>query len=140
MIEIKVDSTKLQAAFSALSSKIRDTRPAMHSIAEMMLDSVKENFEVEGRPKWKRLKDETIKARKRKGTWPSKILTELSQLKNSISPRSTNTEAIVGTNVEYAATHQFGDASRNIPSRPFLMVQPQDIAEAERILLAHLLK
>lgn len=29
-------------------------------------------------------------------------------------------EVIVGTNVIYAATHQHGDAGRNIPARPFL--------------------
>ena len=29
-------------------------------------------------------------------------------------------ELVVGTNVAYAATHQFGDASRNIPRRQFL--------------------
>lgn len=29
-------------------------------------------------------------------------------------------EIIVGTNVKYASTHQHGDASRNIPARPFL--------------------
>jgi len=29
-------------------------------------------------------------------------------------------ELIVGTNVPYASTHQRGDASRNIPARPFL--------------------
>jgi phage gpG-like protein len=27
---------------------------------------------------------------------------------------------MVGTNVKYAATHQYGDAERNIPARPFL--------------------
>ena len=33
---------------------------------------------------------------------------------------------IVGTNIIYAATHQFGDESRGIPARPYLGVSDQD--------------
>jgi phage gpG-like protein len=36
---------------------------------------------------------------------------------------------VIGTNVVYAATHQFGDARRGIPARPFLVVQDEDVLE-----------
>lgn len=32
----------------------------------------------------------------------------------------TQVTSAIGTNVVYAATHEFGDKSRNIPARPFL--------------------
>ncbi len=34
---------------------------------------------------------------------------------------------VVGTNVLYSATHQYGDAKRNIPARPFLPERPPEV-------------
>lgn len=34
---------------------------------------------------------------------------------------------IVGTNVIYSATHQYGDRTRNIPARPFLPERPPEV-------------
>lgn len=41
---------------------------------------------------------------------------------------------LVGTNVIYAATHQFGDDSRGIPARPFLGIGDEDENEIESIV------
>ena len=49
-----------------------------------------------------------------------KILQNTGRLKRSILARNTKTEAIVGTNTKYAATHNFGDLNRNIPKRKFM--------------------
>ena len=47
----------------------------MKHIAGIMLDSVEENFEKEGRPdKWTSLAKPTIKQRIKKGYWPGRIL------------------------------------------------------------------
>jgi phage gpG-like protein len=43
---------------------------------------------------------------------------------NSHTARAGTTYAEVGTNVVYAATHQFGRGA--IPARPFLMLQDED--------------
>lgn len=43
--------------------------------------------------------------------------------------QTTPGELIVGTNVEYAGTHQFGDLLRNIPARPFLPEDENQISE-----------
>jgi phage gpG-like protein len=45
-------------------------------------------------------------------------------------------EVVIGTNVQYAATHQFGRGK--IPARPFLLVHDEDRREAASILLRHI--
>lgn len=140
MITITIESANAEAMLRKIAQKSHDTRPAMVEIAEMMLFSVEENFEQEGRPKWEDLKESTKRARARRGTWPGKILQESRQLLGSLTRRATATEAIVGSNKEYAATQFLGDPSRNIPARNALVAQPEDVAEAETILLRHLLR
>lgn len=49
-----------------------------------------------------------------------KILQDTGRLRNSVRARHTRTEAIVGTNVKYAAVHNFGYPKRNIPQRRFM--------------------
>jgi phage gpG-like protein len=50
------------------------------------------------------------------------ILVRTSRLRNSMVQRWTNKTAEVFTNVEYGATHNFGDSKRNIPQREFMWV------------------
>lgn len=40
-------------------------------------------------------------------------------------------ELEVGSNLEYAATHQYGDDDREIPARPYLGLSPEDEAAIE---------
>jgi len=143
-MEIKVDTARLQELFKELSAKVQNTRPAMVAIAETLLESVQENFEVGGRPAWKPLSAARIAQRSKKhevhgvihaATWPGKILVEYGAqggLLGTVSRRATNDTAIVGANAEYAGAMQ--------AERPFLVVQNEDMEDAERILLKHLLK
>lgn len=55
--------------------------------------------------------------KKRQSTRP-KILQDQGYLRRSIKARNTKTEAIVGTNIKYAAAHNFG--YRRIPQRRFM--------------------
>ena len=55
--------------------------------------------------------------KKRQSTRP-KILQDQGYLRRSIKARNTKTEAIVGTNMKYAAAHNFG--YRRIPQRRFM--------------------
>ena len=83
--------------------------------------------DTDGRP-WKGLKGSTIISRynsglkkkrgKRAVKGRSRILSNTGRLRNSIRARNTRTEAIVGTNIKYAATHNFG--YRRIPQRRFM--------------------
>jgi len=125
-IEIKVDDKEIQQLLKKLISKTENLRPLMKNISEILLDSVEENFEKEGRAeKWTPLAKPTIKQRTKKGYWPGKILQVKGELAASITSKYDENSAVVGTNKVYAAIHQFGsDAGRNkkveIPARPYL--------------------
>lgn len=96
-----------------------DRKGLSNAIAEAMKTGVDDSFDSETAP------DGT--------TWPKsvraaasggKTLTKSSGLRNSINTRATEEGAEVGTNLIYAATHQFG-ANRTIRARnkPFLAFQ-----------------
>jgi len=111
-----------------------DRRKIVRIIAGLMKHAVEENFEKEGRPKWPPLSPVTIKARQMKGYWPGKILQQTGGLASSISSYSDNDKAVVGTNVVYAAIHQFGGKAGklrkvNIPARPYLQLTDEDMEE-----------
>ena len=85
MIEILIDSAKLVAALRRLIASGRDLTPAMRRAAGIMHDAVEENFEQEGRPKWKSLAASTIKQRSKDGSWPGKVLQRRGNLARSIT-------------------------------------------------------
>jgi len=132
-IEIKVDDKEIQQLLKRLISKTENLRPLMKNIAGIMLDSVEENFEKEGRPyKWQGLAKPTIKQRTKKGYWPGRILQVRGELAASITSKYDENSAVVGTNKVYAAIHQLGgEAGRNknvkIPARPYLKLTEDDI-------------
>ncbi|MDQ7799542.1 MAG: phage virion morphogenesis protein [Candidatus Edwardsbacteria bacterium] len=116
MITFTVINDKAQKYIRHMLAKLSDRRPLMRRIAADIHDAVEQNFAVGGRPGWDDLSDGTKDARRRKGHWPGRILVVSGQLKNSISERSDNDQAVVGTNKYYAAAHQFGfDGTVAIP-------------------------
>ncbi|MCM1258426.1 MAG: phage virion morphogenesis protein [Roseburia sp.] len=131
-----------------------DKAGVMNAIAEGLRASTLERFQSEESPegsKWK----PSIRATRKGG----KTLTASASLKNSIEAEADGSGAAVGTNLIYAATHQFG-ADRtiraknsrylrfqigdrwvsvpsvrvNIPARPFLGVSKEDEADIKEIL------
>ncbi|MGL4224621.1 MAG: phage virion morphogenesis protein [Vibrio sp.] len=48
------------------------------------------------------------------------------QLIDSLNYEAAANEVLIGTNLVYAATHQFGDDERNIPARPYLGLSKQN--------------
>lgn len=48
------------------------------------------------------------------------------ELIDSLDYSASNDEVIVGSNLVYAATHQFGDDERNIPARAYLGINMQN--------------
>lgn len=131
IFEIKIDSKELNQVLDKLFEKTSDLKPLMKSIAGTMADAVEENFKQEGRPEWEKLKESTIKLRTQKGYWPGKILQMRGELAASITSNYDETSAIVGTNKEYAAIHQFGGKTGKnkkieIPARPYLKITNLD--------------
>jgi phage virion morphogenesis protein len=145
VIQVVVNADSLNQLLGDLKRKSGNIRPALVGIAGIMMDSTEENFEMEGRPRWPDLAESTKKARAKKGKYPGKTLQVKGQLAASISPKVTESSALVGTNKKYAAIHQFGGpAGRkhavDMPERPFLKITKRDVEQAEFLLIRHLLK
>lgn len=112
-----------------LQQRVENPKPAFAEIGEIVRSSIIKNFQQSGRPeKWQPLATATIK-KKRGGA--GKTLIDTARLMNSITARAHTDKAVIGTNVIYAAIHQFGGKAgrglkATIPERPFLMVQDED--------------
>ncbi len=99
----------LSRKIGAMLKRIKDRRPLMKEISQIMLKAVQQNFETEGKRVggWPQLKASTLKDRKRKG-YTSGMLIRRGNLFRSISARATNDEAVVGTNKAYARIQHEG--------------------------------
>ncbi|WP_457571295.1 phage virion morphogenesis protein [Desulfovulcanus sp.] len=155
MITINVNTKALDMALQDMEKRMSNLTPVMEEIGEIIVSSAQENFERQGRysspgswkggsNKWKPLKPATIKQRMRKGYWPGKTLQQRGRLKSSIGYRAGKNSVEIGTNLAYAAIHQFGGrAGRNltaeIPARPYLVVQEEDLEEIREIITDYIL-
>ena len=154
-INIEYDDREVASALRRVINAGGDLTPAMRSIAAALEDSVAEAFASEKSPSgvpWADLSDTTKSAREKRGKWPGETLQVTGNLADSIESRYDADEAVVGTNVVYAATHQFGAARGafgtsygnnalgtpipwgDIPARPFLGLN----TEAETTILEFL--
>ena len=116
--------SQLQNKIKMLELKARDLTPMLAEVGNITQNESELSFEREKSPfneKWKPLSKKTLAKKK-----SSKILTESARLSHSISYQVQAPKSVlVGTNIQYAAIHQFGGkAGRNksvkIPARPFM--------------------
>lgn len=156
MIEAKLVYEPVLRAMRRAADEMGNSRPLMRSVAGIMMRAVEDNFEQEGRPKWKDLHPGTKLARSKDGTWPGKILQRSGGLASSIQQQFDERNAIVGTNKVYGAIQNFGGRTKahviraknkralsfggivvrsvnhpgsDIPARPFLRLTPGDLRE-----------
>ena len=141
-----------------LDRRLRDFGPVRRDFGERMLRSIQKNFSAGGRPEaWA----PSQRVLKRGG----KTLINSGRLKNSITYRLEGQDLVVGTNVVYAAAHQFGvdkqvsgpahtkqsvdgrrlrvgSKSRHMrrPARPFLLIQDEDLVYLGKQIKRHLLR
>lgn len=144
MIEVQINNISVvQNQLDRLGKGLDDNRYLlMRQLSETMHTAVKMNFRQSGRPKWLGLKYRD-----------GKPLIDTGHLRNSFSTLSDNDSAIVGTNVVYAAIHNFGGRTKphtiyprhkkalafggkvlkkvnhpgsNIPARPFMVLTETD--------------
>lgn len=179
MAEVIEGLEELNRRISEIAVDARHVKRPLISSAVYMLDSIEKNFQAQGRPrKWNPLQPSTLASR-RKGNQAkraskeaagrgSRTLIDTARLKNSMDKNVTDTQAEIGTNVEYAKAQQFGLPPRTITAknakalsfvgakgerrfrksvrnpgfkgRPFLVVQPEDIREIGEIFSRHLRK
>lgn len=153
---ITVDTAPVADYLRILSRKMDDMTPVMAAIGEIVANQADEAFENQASPAgvaWKKTSEATLLARaqrvtggkvyKKNGQMTKKTagivssgmtLIDTGRLRNSLTKDAGQRGVTVGTNVVYAAVHQFG-AMRgafgrtrrnapipwgNIPPRPFL--------------------
>jgi len=102
-----IEDAKLRAYFSQIKQKGLNPKPLMEKLGTIVFQAVEENFSQQGRPKWASLTSKTLESRAEKG-YTGPILQRTGTLKRSITKKITDTSAIVGTTLDYAAIHHFG--------------------------------
>ena len=126
MIEIEIKTLELQQNISRAAQGLEQRGSLMRLIAGKLHQAVDENFNSQGRPAWAGLKlgsqlsragaltkrGQVSQARFDKYVRNHKILQKTGRLRNSITEASDNDSARVGTNVAYAAIHNFGGHRR----------------------------
>ena len=149
--EIAVNYAGLKKQLAALDARIRNMRPVFEVIGETLKASVIRNFELGGRysepgnwrggtNKWQALSPRTIARITKAGDMGHrKILVGEGHLMNSINWKANDEGVEVGTNLIYAAIHNFGGMAgrghkANIPARPFLVVQDEDMEEIKHVI------
>jgi phage virion morphogenesis protein len=114
MIKVTDNFGEAAKLFDRIARKAGNTVVLMGKVAGIMALEVEENFAKEGRPnKWKPLAAATIRARRRKGNWPGKILQQRGRLATSFQTKWDNNTAVCGTNVKYAAIQHFGGTTKH---------------------------
>lgn len=169
MIEARIEYQPVLAALRRAADQMGNSAPLMANVAGIMHRATMRNFEAQGRPKWQDLASSTKLSRAMGGKWmaarsgsgvqvrqPGMILNDTGLLKQSVQMHSTAGEAVVGTDLVYAAIHQFGGKTKphvikaktkralsfggivvrqvnhpgsNIPARPFLRLTPGDLRD-----------
>ena len=140
-IEIRYDDRALQALLNRLQRQVDNLEPAMREIAGHLVSSVEDSFAGQAAPDgsdWEPLADRTIRDRLRRGYGAGPILERSGNLASQILADWDDEVAVAGTNLEYAATHHYGDPRRNIPARPFLGVSDEARQAIIHTLLDHL--
>jgi len=134
---ITVQDSALRAELARLQAHLTNLTPVMRSIGQTLRTNIDLGFRGEQDPwgvPWRPLSDVTL--RRRRGT-SAQILRDTGRLANSMTYRADRNSVSVGTNVVYAATHQFGaqkgDFGRtrrgapipwgDIPARPMLPIR-----------------
>lgn len=165
-VSVIYDDSQMEAGFRRLESAGRNMAPAMRDISQGLNKVTEDNFAAEGRPKWTPLADATKHARlggkkayKKNGELTAaaqrrqddgfRILQHTGQLAASVTTDYDSTQAVIGSNKEYAAVQHFGGmAGRGrkveIPARPYLPLttdgnlQPEAREEVLDTILRHL--
>ncbi len=144
-IDVRIEDREVQRAFIRLVGVMDDTTPVMAAIGTGLVASTHRRFvsqtDPDGAP-WAPLNPD-YRAMKRN----RRILTESGRLRDSINAQPSRDMVRVGTNVIYAAIHQFGGTivpksathlvfrlasglvladSVTLPSRPYLGISADD--------------
>lgn len=152
-ITVQVQDDAVRRAFGQLEGLMHNTTPVMRAIGTGLVASTHQRFVTQTDPQgqaWSALNAEDAAAKRK-----TRILTESTRLHDSINEKAGRDHVSVGTNVPYAAIHQFGGTivpknashlffriggrlivanSVTLPARPYLGISKDDEAMiAEKI-------
>ncbi len=151
-ILVEVDHSGVQQSLQKLADALEDTKPVLMGVGELLRNSASDRFKTQTSPDgmpWEPLQH-WYKDQKPKNK--DKILTLNGYLQSYLAFQVEGDAVLVGSNLEYAAIHQFGGTIRprdkkalavggglvssvTIPARPYLGVSNDD-AEGIELLVS----
>lgn len=154
MIVIDLNTLDFSQDVEAVLEGLNDFTPLLMKLATVAENVWNEKFKAEG-PGWRRLEDSTLR-RRRKGGEEANILRDEGTLFRSLTDavsegavrNITPTSLEIGTNLKYAAVHQFGSTEsgvnkhgkpwrHNIPARPFMPEEQELLPLFESAIREH---
>lgn len=111
MFEVEIQAADALAGLRNVAENTRRPRDLMRMIAGTLESETEANFAAQGRPAWLGLSPRTLKKR---GAG-AKILQDTGRLAASVASRYGKDFASIGSNVAYAAIHQFGGTINRAP-------------------------
>jgi phage virion morphogenesis protein len=111
---IQIDSSHTRVALGKFRASLAEKGELMRQIGLLMLKSIYQTFRDEGSPQgsWPRLAPSTVAKDAKYYGAGHKLLIGRGTLRNSIHAANTENETTIGTNLIYAAVHQFGSRDR----------------------------
>lgn len=133
-VSVNITDEGVREGLREARERIADLRPAMQEIGAAVQSETDLSFREQRDPwgnAWAALSDVTLS--RRRGT-SAQILSDTRRLSNSVNVRASAESVEIGTNVVYAAVHQFGNPANRmyntprgnpapIPARPFLPIR-----------------
>ena len=128
---------KLQDKLKNLKLSSSEEKDILDAIGTEIETQIEERFEnqrdVSGN-KWQDISQKTKEYYNKKGGIVGSILSRTRQLRDTIESQVNNSQLLTGATKVYAAVHNFGDDSRNIPQREFLGLSSNNYADIENII------
>ena len=124
MLYIEINTSDLERKMRGVVLGLQQPAELMADLSEVMYNEVIKNFEMQGRPSWKKLSPVTL-AKKKGNRKLQEGGANSEDLIGSFEARVEGNTAVVSNAVTYAAIHNFGGkAGRglkvDIPARPFM--------------------
>jgi len=113
LISAKIEDSGIKETLSAILARASDMRPVWMLVGQIILESSLRNFEERRSPDgtaWQEVSERYARWKSKKGHDPGNILVLNNRLMRSINVRPETDHVVIGTNVVYAAIHQFGGA------------------------------
>lgn len=126
MLYIEINTSDLERKMRGVVLGLQQPAELMTDLSEVMYNEVIKNFEMQGRPSWKKLSPVTL-AKKKGNRKLQEGGANSEDLIGSFEARVEGNTAVVSNAVTYAAIHNFGGkAGRglkvDIPARPFMTI------------------